>query len=52
MDWFVAVRLTLNHVNVQAMGKGSKQRPTDLKRFVQNWDKIFKPKQGKTKKSK
>jgi hypothetical protein len=52
MDWFVADRMTRNTVNVRAMGKGSKQRPTDLKRFVENWDKIFKPNQGKKSKTK
>ena len=31
-------------------GKGSRQRPTDKKKFDSNWDKIFKPKKKKPKK--
>ena len=27
------------------MGKGSRQRPTDAKRFSENWDRIFNKKQ-------
>jgi hypothetical protein len=28
-------------------GKGSKRRPTDEKRFGENWDKVFNPKLDK-----
>ena len=31
-------------------GKGSKQRPTDKKKFDENYDKIFGNKKGKEKK--
>ena len=29
------------------MGKGSRQRPVDQKKFDDNWDKIFKKKKEK-----
>ena len=29
-------------------GKGSKQRPTDVKKFNDNWDRIFGKKDGQT----
>lgn len=30
-------------------GKGSKQRPTDIKKYSDNWDRIFKSKNQKDK---
>ena len=30
-------------------GKGSRQRPTDTKKYNDNWDKIFKPKEKDSK---
>ena len=32
------------------MSKGSKQRPTDKKKFDENWDRIFGKKKDKKKK--
>jgi hypothetical protein len=33
-------------------GKGSGRRPTDAKKFNDNWDRIFKKKESETKDSK
>ena len=30
------------------MGKGSRRRPTDERKFAENWEKIFRKKEGGT----